>query len=84
MTDKDFLDIIQMSIWIVIIVSGPLVLSAMIIGIIVAFAQSITQIQEMTITFVPKLVVIFFVFIFMYSFIGSEFFIFTETLYSKI
>lgn len=37
---------------------GPAVLAAMIVGVAIAFIQALTQVQEMTLTFVPKIVTI--------------------------
>ncbi|MDA8311671.1 MAG: flagellar biosynthesis protein FliQ [Actinomycetota bacterium] len=39
-------------------IAAPILLSAMAVGLVISFFQSVTQIQEMTLTFVPKLLVI--------------------------
>jgi flagellar biosynthetic protein FliQ len=39
-------------------IAAPIILSAMVVGLTVSLFQSVTQIQEMTLTFVPKLVVV--------------------------
>jgi flagellar biosynthetic protein FliQ len=44
---------------IVMIVSGPPIVISMIIGLLISIFQAVTQIQEQTLTFVPKLVVVF-------------------------
>lgn len=41
-----------------ILVAGPLLLSAMIVGIVISVLQAITQINEATLTFIPKIVAI--------------------------
>nr|WP_203595146.1 MULTISPECIES: flagellar biosynthetic protein FliQ [unclassified Salipiger] len=43
----------------VLYASGPIMGIALVVGLIVAFFQALTQIQEMTLTFVPKIVAIF-------------------------
>jgi len=43
----------------VLYASAPIMAIAMIVGLFVAFFQALTQIQEMTLTFVPKIVAIF-------------------------
>ena len=58
MNEADALDIMQNAIWTVLIASGPAVLAAMTVGIIIAFVQALTQIQEMTLTFVPKIIAV--------------------------
>lgn len=47
--------------WTALMVGAPIIGSAMLVGLIVSIFQVVTQIQEMTLTFVPKLLVIFFV-----------------------
>jgi len=43
----------------VLFASGPILMLAVSIGLIIAFFQALTQIQEMTLTFVPKIIAIF-------------------------
>ncbi|NOZ42617.1 MAG: flagellar biosynthesis protein FliQ [Alphaproteobacteria bacterium] len=59
MNGADVLDIAQQSIWVLIKVSGPVMLVALIVGLIVALFQALTQIQEPTLTFAPKIIAIF-------------------------
>ena len=54
MNEADALDIAQAAIWTVVVASGPAVLVAMLVGVAIAFVQALTQVQEMTLTFVPK------------------------------
>ena len=62
MNEADALDIVNSAIWTVLMASGPAVLAAMLAGIGIALFQALTQIQEMTLTFVPKLAAIVVVF----------------------
>ncbi|HMD45942.1 MAG TPA: flagellar biosynthesis protein FliQ [Acidimicrobiales bacterium] len=39
-------------------VAAPILISAMVVGLVVSLFQSVTQIQEVTLTFVPKLIVV--------------------------
>ena len=59
MNEADALDIAQAAIWTVVMASGPAVLVAMLVGVAIAFVQALTQVQEMTLTFVPKILAIF-------------------------
>lgn len=59
MNEADALEIVQRTISTILLVSGPMVLAAMILGVIVALFQALTQIQEMTLTFVPKIIAMF-------------------------
>ena len=59
MTDADVLDITIDMIWCIIKCAAPLLLVSLIVGLAVSIFQTITSIQEQTLTFVPKLLVIF-------------------------
>ncbi|MBS0238438.1 flagellar biosynthesis protein FliQ [Hyphomicrobium sp. 2TAF46] len=84
MTEGDALEIVQQAIWLTIVLAGPVVGSAMVIGVGVAFFQALTQIQEMTLTFVPKLIVGFLIILLTGSYSGSLLKVFTEQLYLRI
>jgi flagellar biosynthetic protein FliQ len=56
----------------------------MIVGILIALLQALTQVQEMTLTFIPKMVVMLIVVAVSGSFIGAHIYAFTELLYSRI
>lgn len=84
MTEGDVLDLLQMAIWMVVVGAGPVVLASMVVGVAIALMQALTQVQEATLTFVPKLIVVFFVFSATASFIGAQFYVFTERVYAQI
>jgi flagellar biosynthesis protein FliQ len=56
MTADDTLTILQDAIQTILVTSSPILISALAIGLFIAFFQALTQIQEMTLTFVPKIV----------------------------
>ena len=58
--------------------------AAMVIGIAIALVQALTQIQEVTLTFIPKIIAILLVTLFTGGFVGSQIFAFTEEVYSRI
>ena len=84
MNERDALDIVHQAIWTIIVVSGPADGAAMFVGIIIALLQALTQVQEMTLTFIPKIVVMLIVVAISGSFIGAHIYAFTELLYSRI
>ena len=57
MTPEMVIDLGRDAIWVASLLSAPLLLSALAIGLLVGMIQAATQIQEMTLTFIPKLVV---------------------------
>jgi len=55
MDTKDAIDLIRQTLVLAMIVSGPMLLIGMGVGIFVSLLQAVTQIQEQTLTFVPKI-----------------------------
>ena len=84
MNEGDALDIIQSAIWIAIVGAGPAIGAAMVVGVTIALLQALTQVQEMTLTFVPKIVAILLVVSLSASFVGGQFYRFTENVYARI
>ena len=64
------IDITKETLFVLLKISLPLLLVALIIGSIVSLLQALTQIQEPTLTFVPKLVALMFTMLFMIPYIG--------------
>ena len=58
-TQEAVIDIAKDAIYTMIITSAPLVLVSQIIGLIVSIFQTVTSIQEQTLTFVPKILAVF-------------------------
>ena len=58
-TQGEVLDIASQAIYTIIVVSAPLLLVSLIIGLIISIFQTVTSIQEQTLTFVPKILTVF-------------------------
>ncbi len=58
MTPETVLDIGTQAMEVTALLSAPLLLSALVVGLLVGMLQAATQINEMTLTFVPKLIVV--------------------------
>jgi flagellar biosynthetic protein FliQ len=84
MNPADALDIGQAAIWTVVIASSPGVIAAMLVGILIALLQALTQVQEITLTFVPKIMAILLVIALTAPFIGAVIFSFAEQTYARI
>ena len=84
MNEADALDIMQNAIWTVLIASGPAVMAAMAVGIIIAFVQALTQIQEMTLTFVPKIIAVMVAIGLSAPFVGAQISMFTNLVFSRV
>ena len=59
MTSVDVLEIAREAIYVMLKIGAPVMLMALAVGLIVSLFQALTQIQEMTLAFVPKILVIF-------------------------
>lgn len=59
MNATDVIEIGRDAIWVILQIGGPVMLIALAVGLIVSLFQALTQIQEMTLAFVPKILVIF-------------------------
>lgn len=58
-TQGEVLDIASQAIYTIIVVSAPLLLVSLIIGLIISIFQTVTSIQEQTLTFIPKIIAVF-------------------------
>jgi flagellar biosynthesis protein FliQ len=59
MTGPEVLDVAREAIYTLIIVASPVMLVGLAVGVVISLLQAVTQIQEMTIAFVPKILAIF-------------------------
>ena len=59
MNGSEVLDVAREAIWTLVIVSSPLMLVGLAVGVVISLFQALTQIQEMTLVFVPKILAIF-------------------------
>lgn len=57
MTEDIVLNVASETIWTIIMASAPLLLISLVIGLVVSIFQTITSIQEQTLTFIPKILV---------------------------
>ncbi|MVA95720.1 flagellar biosynthetic protein FliQ [Nitratireductor sp. CAU 1489] len=84
MNEADALDIVQFAIWTVLMASGPAVIVAMLVGVSIALIQALTQVQEITLTFVPKIVAILLAVAFSGPFVGAQISSFTNVIFQRI
>lgn len=57
MDPQDFISIAQQALWILALASAPILIPALITGVLLGMVQAATSINEQTLTFVPKLIV---------------------------
>ncbi|MCC3860828.1 flagellar biosynthesis protein FliQ [Pseudemcibacter aquimaris] len=84
MTGADLIDVAQDSIWVIIMVAGPVMMIALAVGLVISLFQALTQIQEMTLTFVPKIIAIFFSLLLFLPFMGDTLAAFMQRIAERI
>mgnify|MGYP000536602794 CR=1 FL=1 len=62
MTEADILSVLREFLWGGVLMAMPLLAAALIVGLVIGLLQALTAIQELTLTFVPKLAVMLLVF----------------------
>ncbi len=84
MNEVEVLDISRDAIFTLIKIVSPILLVALFIGLIVGIFQALTQIQEMTLAFVPKILAVFVTLILLFPFMLSQMKMLSDTLFDKI
>jgi flagellar biosynthesis protein FliQ len=84
MNEVAVLEVGREAMWVILLISGPIMMAGLLIGLVIALFQALTTIQEMTLTFVPKIIVIFASVILMLPFMLSTLMEFTRTLFDRM
>ena len=74
MTPADTIDFAREAIWVLLEIAAPAMLTALVVGLAIGLLQALTQIQEMTLVFVPKIIAIFVVLLIALPFAGEAMF----------
>jgi flagellar biosynthesis protein FliQ len=70
-SEIDVLEILRMAVWAGVIVSAPILVTTLVVGFVIGLLQALTSIQEMTLTFIPKLLSVVVVFFATLSFMAN-------------
>ncbi len=84
MQGVEVIEIGKEAIWVLLKIAAPIMLSGMVVGLIVSLFQALTQIQEMTLTFIPKILVIFIAILFFIPMIGKTLLDFSDAIIEMI
>lgn len=68
----------------ILLASGPILLVSLLVGLIISIFQAVTQIQEFTLTFVPKIIAVFICLFIFFPWISSTMITFTLNIIQKI
>ncbi len=84
MTQTMVLDLLRDGFFTIIIVAGPILMIALVVGLVISIFQATTQIQEQTLSFVPKIIAVFLALILFGSFMMNRLIDFTTSLFRLI
>ncbi len=84
MDSVEVINVVREGIWVLIIVSAPLMITALVVGLAVSLVQALTQIQEMTLTFVPKILAMLIVMMMVLPFMMQSLEDYTQELFTRI
>ena len=84
MSPAEAISIAQSAITMALLLSAPLLLVGMAVGVLISLFQAVTQIQEMTLTFVPKIFAVMITLLFFSSWMLTKIINFTESLIGSL
>jgi flagellar biosynthetic protein FliQ len=68
----EVVDIARDAIWVLVQVSAPVMIVGLAVGVVISLIQALTQVQEMTLTFIPKMLAVFASFVVFMPFMSSS------------
>jgi flagellar biosynthetic protein FliQ len=84
MSPADVHEIVRASIIVILKVAAPVMLIGLAVGLVISLFQALTQIQEMTLAFVPKIIVIFLSLLLLGPFMLNSLTLYSQELFSRI
>lgn len=84
MTPETVISIAEQGVWMVMMIAGPLLLLALVVGLIVSIFQATTQIQEQTLAFIPKIVAVLLGIVFFGPWMLNQMLSFASDIYNNL
>jgi flagellar biosynthetic protein FliQ len=84
MTDTSVIEIVLQALILVAKVAGPLLATSLVVGLLVSLIQSVVQVQEMTLVFVPKMIAVALVLVFAGHWMLNQVVGFTDQMFAMI
>jgi len=84
MSPESVLTMVQHAMWMLLLITMPLLGVALVVGLVVSIFQAVTQLQEMTLTFIPKIVAVFLTLLFLSPWMLSMLMDFTRNIFINI
>lgn len=84
MTSGEVLDLGRDALWATVVICAPVMIAGMVVGLAIAFFQALTQVQEMTLVFVPKILAIFLALLIFMPLMGATLATFSQEIFARI
>ncbi len=84
MNGAEVLDLGRDALWATVIMCAPAMIAGLVVGLVIAFFQALTQIQEMTLVFVPKIIAIFLALVIFLPLMGATLAGFSNQIFERI
>jgi flagellar biosynthetic protein FliQ len=84
MDGPEVLDLGRDALWATVIMCAPAMIAGLVVGLVIAFFQALTQIQEMTLVFVPKIIAIFLALVIFLPLMGATLAAFSNQIFERI
>jgi len=84
MNEAEVIEICREAIIVMLKIVGPILIAGLIVGVVVSLVQAVTQIQELTLSFIPKMLVVFGLTIWLLPFMMATLGGFTQSLTNRI
>ncbi len=83
MNQAEVVEIIREGLLVLVVVSAPCLIVALVVGVLISLLQAVTQLQEATLTFVPKMLAVFLTLVIVMPFMMTKMINYTQALYSR-
>lgn len=84
MNQEMILKIAKDTLQVTLMVSGPMLIVSLVVGVVVSIFQTVTSIQDMTLSFVPRVIAVLVTFLFVFPWMLSTLLAFTAQLYGHL
>jgi flagellar biosynthetic protein FliQ len=84
MSQSSALSVLQQTLWTVAKLSGPILAAALVVGVVISLFQAVTQVNEMTLSYVPKIIAIALVLVLAGPWMLQTLLDFTSNLFSSL
>ena len=84
MSGIEVLDLGRDAVWAAIFMAAPVMIAGLVVGLSIALLQALTQVQEMTLVFVPKILAIFATLLVFLPFMGAQIARFSQDVFARI